>query len=97
MLTEEKIKRAKNMKKNNRKSKLETLTEKQIEAITAQASQRKNIPLVQSKQVNMRLSAETFNQAKKLAQSQNKPLTTFLINLLKEDIGRLWKVFDKAG
>ena len=38
-----------------KRSKLETLTTKEINDITKRAAKRKNVPLVVSKQVNMRL------------------------------------------
>ncbi len=85
------------MRNKKIKSKLETLTTKQIEAISKQAEAREDIPLVKSKQVNMRLSPETLNRARRLAKAQGKPVTSFLATLLKEDIERLWKFFDKPA
>ena len=75
------------------KSKLETLTSKQIEEITRAADKRKNVPLVQSKQVNMRLDAEHLERGKQLATAEGVPYTTFLTRLLREDIDRIWRVF----
>ena len=75
-----------------KKSILETLNPKEIEAITQKIAKKKNIPLVASKQVNMRLSPETMSRARKIASIEGKPLTSFLAALLKEDIERLWKV-----
>jgi len=83
------------MKKN--KSLLETLTPHQIEKITAHAEKRTDIPQVTSQQVNMRLDGETLGRAKKLAESQGVPYTSYLTRLLKEDIERLWEVFKKTG
>ena len=82
-------------KKHNEKhkSKLESLTAQQIESITKLAESRRDVPLMTSKQVNMRLSPEVISRAKRLAETQGKPVTTFLASLLKEDIERLWKVF----
>ena len=80
-----------------KKSKLELLSNEVIERITKKATKRKDIPLVTSKQVNMRLSPETINRAKRLAQIQGKPFTTFLTSLLKEDIDRLWSVTRKKS
>ena len=76
---------------------LDTLTDKDIETITEHAAKRSDVRLVASKQVNMRVSAETLAKAKKIAASQGKPVTTFLSSLLHEDIDRLWKVYNKVG
>lgn len=76
---------------------LDTLTDKDIETITEHAAKRRDVRLVASKQVNMRVSAETLAKAKKIAASQGKPVTTFLSSLLHEDIDRLWKVYNKVG
>jgi predicted DNA binding CopG/RHH family protein len=76
---------------------LDTLTDKDIEMITEHAAKRRNVRLVASKQVNMRVSAETLAKAKKIAASQGKPVTTFLSSLLHEDIDRLWKVYNKVS
>ena len=76
---------------------LDTLTDKDIETITEHAAKRRDVRLVASKQVNMRVSAETLAKAKKIAASQGKPVTTFLSYLLHEDIDRLWKVYNKVG
>ncbi|MCB0342020.1 MAG: hypothetical protein H6626_04230 [Pseudobdellovibrionaceae bacterium] len=78
------------------KSKLESLTKKQIAEIERSAEQRTDIPLLKSTQVNMRLQSDTLLKAKKLAEAQGVPYTSFLKKLLKEDIDRLWKVFKKA-
>ena len=82
---------------NARKSKLEQLTAQQIEKITQKAEKQKNVPLIASRQVNMRLDGETLERAKKLSLTQKVPYTTFLTRLLKEDIDRLWKVYKKTG
>jgi predicted DNA binding CopG/RHH family protein len=79
------------------KTKLESLTSAQIENITEAANHKKNVPLVASQQVNMRLDAGTLDKVKKLATAQNIPYTTFLARLLKEDIDRLWGVFKKVS
>jgi len=76
---------------------LDTLTDKDIEMITEHAAKRRNVRLVASKQVNMRVSAETLAKAKKIAASQGEPVTTFLSSLLHEDIDRLWKVYNKVS
>lgn len=80
-----------------RKVKLETLTSEQIDSITTEAERKKNVPLVVSQQVNMRLDQGTLEKIKKLAAAQDLPYTTFLARLLKEDVERLWGVFKKAG
>lgn len=78
-----------------KKPKLETLTSKQIEEITRAADKRKNVPLVRSKQVNMRLDTEHLEQGKLLADAEGVPYTTFLTRLLREDIDRIWRVFKR--
>ena len=75
-----------------KKSILERLTVKEIESITKKIAAKKDIPLVATKQVNMRLSPETMNRAKRLAAMEGRPVTSFLAALLKEDIERLWRV-----
>lgn len=82
------------MKKN--KSKLESLSKKQILEIEKRAEARTDVPTLRSQQVNMRLKAETLEKAKKLAATQGVPYTSFLSKLLKEDIDRLWNVYKKA-
>lgn len=72
------------------------MTPEQIESVTQKIAKKKNIPLVASKQVNMRLSPETMKRAKKLAELEGKAVTSFLAALLKEDIERLWKVVSKV-
>ena len=76
---------------------LDTLTDEDIETITEHAAKRRDVRLVASKQVNMRVSAETLAKAKKIAASLGKPVTTFLSSLLHEDIDRLWKVYNKVS
>ncbi len=83
-------------KRNIAGSKLASLSSKLIEEITLEAEEKKDIPLVHSQQVNMRVKAEFLAKAKILAKSQGKPLTTFLSALLYEDIERLWSVFKKV-
>ena len=55
-----------------------------------------DVPLVASKQVNMRLNPEIMARARKLAAAQGKAVTTFLANLLHEDVERLWSVYKKV-
>ena len=78
-------------------SKLGQLTAKQIEEITRAAEKRNDVPLVRSKQVNMRLDSQHLEQGKLLAQAQGIPYTTFLTLLLREDIDRLWRVFKRPS
>ena len=80
-----------------KKSLLERLTENQIEQITERAEKNRHVPKVTSLQVNMRLDGETLVRAKKLAETQGVPYTTYLTRLLKEDIERLWEVFKRTG
>ena len=80
-----------------KKTKLEALTKKQIENITKRAEKRSDIPVVSSKQVNMRINGELLERIKLLAAAQGLPFTTFLGKLLKEDVDRLWKVFKQAS
>ena len=78
-----------------KKSKLESLSSKQIEEITRAAEKRKDIPLVRSKQVNMRLDTESLERSKALAAAEGVPYTTFLTRLLREDIDRIWRAFKR--
>ena len=79
------------------KSKIESLSDQQIEEITEHSEKRSDVTLVNSGQVNMRLSEEFLEKAKDLAKAQNLPYTTFLANLLQEDIDRLWSVYKKTS
>ena len=83
--------------KKKKKIKLEDLSEIQIERITKNAEKKKNVPLVSSNQVNMRFDTVLLEKAKELAGIQGIPYTTFLAVLLKEDIERLWKVYQKSN
>jgi predicted DNA binding CopG/RHH family protein len=87
------------MSKLNQKTKLQSLSSAQIKKITALANQKKNVPLISSvsKQVNMRVEVSTLDKIKKLAQIQGLQYTTFLTRLLKEDIDRLWAIYDKVA
>ncbi len=68
------------------------LTNRQFEEIMENASKRKNVPLIKSEQVNMRLSPDIVFMAKELSKRAKKPMTTFLAELLSEDLMRMWKV-----
>jgi predicted DNA binding CopG/RHH family protein len=79
-----------------KKSVLENLSSKDIEEITSAAEKKKNIPLVKSQQVNMRMDSDHLERAQTLAKLQGLPYTTFLTQLLCEDLDRLWSVYKKA-
>lgn len=79
-----------------KKSLLEGLSSKEIESITKAAEKKKNVPLVKSQQVNMRLDGEHLKKAVILAKLQGLPYTTFLTQLLREDLDRMWSVYNKA-
>ncbi len=71
------------------------LTDRQFEEIMENVSKRKNVPLIKSEQVNMRLSPDIIFVAKQLAKRAKKPMTTFLAELLSEDLLRMWKVANR--
>lgn len=79
------------MKKNS----LSKLTKKDIDAITLKASKKKNVPLIKIGQVNMRLDPIYVEKAKELASKCGEKYTTYIKNLVIEDIDRLWAVFKK--
>jgi predicted DNA binding CopG/RHH family protein len=68
------------------------LTADQFEEIMTKVAKKKNIPLIKSEQINMRIAPDLLFMAKELAKKTGKPVTTFLSDLLKEDIQRLWSV-----
>lgn len=76
-----------------KKSVLESLTSQEIEKITTLAEKKTDVPLIKSTQVNMRLKNEYLSMAKTLAKLQGVPYTTFLTELLREDIDRLWAIY----
>ncbi len=78
--------------KTRKKSSVNDLTDEQFNEIMAKVSRRKDIPLIKSEQVNMRLSPTVVNMARHLAKKAGRPLTTYLAELLSEDLERLWKV-----
>lgn len=80
-----------------KKSSLEKLTAKQIETITERAERKKNVPKITSQQVNMRMDSTTLNRIKELAEVQGIPYTTYLTRLLREDIDRLWDIYQKVS
>jgi predicted DNA binding CopG/RHH family protein len=75
-----------------KKISVNTISDKDFQEIMGGVIAKKNVPLIKSEQVNMRLSPSVILMAKKLALKAGKPLTTFLSQLLIEDLERLWKV-----
>ena len=75
---------------------LETLSSKEIDNITKLANKKRNVPLVKSQQVNMRLDSENLKRAQVLAKLQGIPYSTFLGQLIREDLQRLWSVYNKT-
>ncbi|MFZ4405408.1 MAG: hypothetical protein ACOYOK_15015 [Pseudobdellovibrionaceae bacterium] len=78
------------MKKS--KTSVNSLTDIQYQKIMDKVSKRKDITLLKSEQVNMRLSRDILFIAKALAKKAKKPVTTFLTELLVEDLKRIWSV-----
>ncbi len=58
-------------------------------------SKRTDIPLIKSKQLNMRLTPDLIFIAKNLAKKAGKPMTAYLAELLRENLQRLWKIYAK--
>lgn len=77
------------------KSKLNKFTTKEIDAITLKASKRKEAPLIKSEQVNMRIDPVHLQKIKELVSRCEEKYTTFIMNLLIEDINRLWAIYKK--
>jgi hypothetical protein len=80
-----------------KKMKLKDLTSDQIEAITKQAEKRKDIPLIKSKQINMRIDPVHLERIQIIAKQCGEKPTSLMARLLLEDINRLWKVYKKAS
>jgi len=80
-----------------KKNKLSELSQKDIEEITLKASRRKNIPLIKSEQVNMRIDPLYLSRIKELAKQCGEKHTTFILNLIIEDIDRLWSVYKREN
>jgi hypothetical protein len=78
------------MAKNN--ISVNQLSKSDLDEIMLSVEKKKNIPLVKSEQINMKLSPEILNVAQKLAKRAGKPTTTFLSELLKEDLLRIWRL-----
>lgn len=68
------------------------LSTKDFNEIMSAVKKKKNVPLVKSQQINMRLSNDLVEMAKVLAERAGKPTTTFLSDLLREDLVRIWKL-----
>ena len=68
------------------------LSEHDFDEIMSAVNKKKNVPLIKSEQINMRLSPEILKVAKSLAERAGKPTTTFLSDLLKEDLLRIWRL-----
>ncbi len=78
-----------------KKISVNNLTDQQFDEIMGKVSKRKDVPLIKSEQVNMRLSPDIVFVAKQLAKRAKKPMTTFLAELLAEDLLRIWKVANR--
>ncbi len=68
------------------------MSTKDFNEIMSAVALKKNVPVVKSGQINMRLAPEIVGIAKELAKRAGKPTTTFLSDLLKEDLLRIWKL-----
>lgn len=68
------------------------LSNEDFKEIMTSVDKNKKVPVVKSEQINMRLSPDILNVAKELAKRAGKPTTTFLSDLLKEDLLRIWKL-----
>ena len=80
------------MKKIKKNISINDLTKNDFEEIMDKASKKKNVPMIKSEQVNMRLTPDILKIAKELAKRSKKPMTTFLSELLIEDLNRIWKL-----
>ena len=56
-----------------KKSVLEKLSSKEIEEITSTAKKKKNVPLIKSQQVNMRLDSDHLEKARQPPYSGQNP------------------------
>jgi aspartate carbamoyltransferase catalytic subunit len=80
------------MKKNKKVISVNDLTKNDFEEIMEKASKKRKVPMIKSEQVNMRLTPDILKIAKELAKRSSKPMTTFLSELLVEDLKRIWKL-----
>ena len=68
------------------------ISDSDFQEIMSAVDKKKKVPLVKSEQINMRLSPDVVKVAKELARRAGKPTTTFLSDLLREDLLRIWKL-----
>ncbi len=68
------------------------ISDADFQEIMSAVDKKKKVPLVKSEQINMRLSPDVVKVAKELAKRAGKPMTTFLSELLREDLLRIWKL-----
>lgn len=68
------------------------LSDEDFKEIMSSVDKKKKIRVVKSEQINMRLSPDVVKIAKELAKRAGMPTTTFLSDLLKEDLLRIWKL-----
>ena len=79
------------------KSKLETLSPKDIETITRKTMRKKNVPLVISKTPRIALDENLTNKLEVLSSAEGVSSDTLVNRLLKEDVDRLWKKYRRVG
>ncbi|HLE12347.1 MAG: hypothetical protein A2504_01065 [Bdellovibrionales bacterium RIFOXYD12_FULL_39_22] len=82
--------------KSKSKSRLSSLSKDDVEAITKLADKKRNVPLIKSSQVNMRIDSDSLTKIKILAKNLGVPYTTFMAKLLLEDIERLWSILKRT-
>lgn len=80
---------------NTKKTRLSHLSNQQIESITKHAEKRSDVPLVKTRQVNMRIDTIHLERLRVLAEKTGEKYTTFLTRLLIEDIDRMWGVLKR--
>jgi len=80
------------MKKNKKNISVNDLTKSDFDEIMGKSLKKKNVPIIKSEQVNMRLAPDVLKIAKELARRSKKPVTTFLSDLLIEDLKRIWRL-----
>ena len=68
------------------------LTKADFDEIMKKSSKKRDVQMIKSVQINMRLSPDILKIAKELAKRSKKPVTTFLSELLIEDLKRIWKL-----
>lgn len=75
-----------------KKLSVNNLSDSQFEEIMDRVAQRTDIPHLKTEQVNMRLSPDVMRMAKRLAKKAGRPFSTFLAELVTEDLRRIWRV-----